>query len=95
MRETADEEGFTHVVTLLRRLEADGDAALSALDRDQLRAYGRFLEYRARLRFRYWSDDEGPHLDAHETEYLEFVNGVWGKFAALLHDRLGISLADK
>lgn len=95
MEQVSKDDLFPHIVTLLQRMQLEDDPSLSALDRDQLRSFGRHLEYRMRLRFPYWSDDAELYVEAHESEYLEFVNGTWGKFAALLLDCFGISLADQ
>ena len=94
MIEHAREEGFPHVESVLARMIRDDSVDLSPQDREQLRIFGRFIEYRARLRFPYWSDDDAPFIEAHETEYLELVNGAWGKFAAFLYDELKIALRE-
>ena len=91
-KQAADEE-FPHVVDVLRSLLSK-PPTLTPFDREQLREFARFLQARARLRFPYWSDDRMPFVEAHETEYLEFVNGVWGKFASFLSDELGVSTRD-
>ena len=95
MERIAKDESFPHVSALLQRMRREDAPSLTGLDRDQLRAFGRFLEYRMRLTFPYWSDDADPHVEAHETEYLEFVNGTWGKFSTLLLDVFEISLAER
>ena len=89
----ARSEGFPHVQKLLARLIDEQKPMVSDLDADQLRAFARFISDRSELSFPYWSDTREPFVQAHEDEFLELMNGLYGKFACFLLDELGIAIA--
>jgi len=87
----AREEGFPHVSQVLGLLASEDSPNLSELDIDQLRAFAQFVRSRASLRHPYWDDSREPYVEAHEEEFLEYMNGFYGAFASFLLDELKIS----
>lgn len=92
LKDIARINGFTHISAILSALAKDKSPTLTAFDKEQLVLFAKYIKTTAALKYPFWNDDLDNYVASNGEEYLEVINGVYGKFAAWLLDELRLPI---
>ncbi len=92
LKDIAKVNGFTHIFTLLSALSTDKNLALTESDKEQLVLFAKYIKTTAALKYPFWNDDMDNYVASDEEEFLEVINGIYGKFASWLLDELNLPI---
>jgi len=91
LKQYAQQHHFPHVIYLLELLSSGKTPILTEFDKEQLVLFSRLIKLVAALQSPLWNDDLENYKEDDGDEYLEVINGIYGKFSSWLYDELGVA----